>query len=343
MDKRFEGADGIRGLACLIVLCTHTGLFFPSIGPYLTGTGKIGVWLFFVLSAFLLTSKFRVSGFSIPVLVKYGVGRVLRIVPVFLFAALIYFAFGTAGIDSVDDLASAATFQKGFAHLWTIPVEFKFYFALPFLAWAAIQIDSRYGSRVMLLAALVSLLIHQLLFGYWKVPENDIHTYWYYPSFLMGICAALTEDKLSVRIKPKLATIVGVLVVLVLFLMSPWPRNVLFDQPYDRWLTNKFVYISFLWSVFIVSLAGGKGLLGSLLKAKPLRLLGAWSFSVYLIHWLIYWKVSAIQKENIYLLLVGMSLSVLAGAVMYYVMESPIERLRHRIQSRMFSRKFEAA
>lgn len=76
MQGRYEGADGIRGLACLIVICVHgSAFFFPDTGHYLAGTGKIGVWLFFVLSAFLLTSKFIRSGFAARLVVGYAVGR----------------------------------------------------------------------------------------------------------------------------------------------------------------------------------------------------------------------------------------------------------------------------
>lgn len=62
---RYPAADGIRGLACLLVLCTHLpGFFLPDYGKYVTGTGKYGVWLFFVLSAFLLTSRLKPRGLA---------------------------------------------------------------------------------------------------------------------------------------------------------------------------------------------------------------------------------------------------------------------------------------
>lgn len=47
-------AEGIRGVACLLVLVAHAvTMFFPRSVPYLSGSGKIGVWPFFVLSAYL--------------------------------------------------------------------------------------------------------------------------------------------------------------------------------------------------------------------------------------------------------------------------------------------------
>jgi len=48
IPSHFPEADGIRGLACLMVLFVHiTAITFPETHPYLRGTGKIGVWLFF--------------------------------------------------------------------------------------------------------------------------------------------------------------------------------------------------------------------------------------------------------------------------------------------------------
>lgn len=84
----YAGADGVRGLACLIVLCVHAAMmFFTNSSSGLAGTGKIGVWLFFVLSAFLLTSKFAAVGFSFYSIATYALGRVVRIIPLFSLVA----------------------------------------------------------------------------------------------------------------------------------------------------------------------------------------------------------------------------------------------------------------
>jgi hypothetical protein len=43
---RIPAADGIRGIACLMVVLVHcTGMMLPATAPFLSGTGKIGVWL----------------------------------------------------------------------------------------------------------------------------------------------------------------------------------------------------------------------------------------------------------------------------------------------------------
>ncbi len=109
-------------------------------GWHLAGTGKIGVWLFFVLSALLLTRNFVNTGFGMDRLISYGGSRVIRILPLFIIAVLVHKAFGALGIAAWSDVMAALTFQKGYAHLWTVPVEFTFYLWLLRLSqvvWAA--------------------------------------------------------------------------------------------------------------------------------------------------------------------------------------------------------------
>jgi len=55
--------------------------FIAAAGRYLAGTGKIWVWLFFVLSALLLTRNFVNTGFGMDRLISYGVGRVFASCP----------------------------------------------------------------------------------------------------------------------------------------------------------------------------------------------------------------------------------------------------------------------
>ncbi|MEE8508864.1 MAG: acyltransferase family protein, partial [Myxococcota bacterium] len=73
-----DALDGIRGLAVLLVLASHTGAF------QLQGHGGVGVWLFFGLSAFLLTMPFAARperAASWPDLRHYFARRLRRILP----------------------------------------------------------------------------------------------------------------------------------------------------------------------------------------------------------------------------------------------------------------------
>ncbi|WLH34084.1 acyltransferase [Pseudomonas sp. FP2196] len=335
MSGRFSGADGIRGLACLMVLCAHIpGFFFPQIAGYFSGTGKYGVWLFFVLSAFLLTSKFARNGFSVTEILGYAVGRFLRIVPLFLLVVVFYWYFNVAGITTSEDVVNAMAFRQGYSHLWTIPVEFKFYFFLPFIAFAFIVVERRCGAVAVAIFALSLMVIHQLSWPYWLTPENSISTHWYLPSFIFGCYAAVSIEGVGKWLTPRMATGFAVAVIIALLALSPGGRNILFAMPLDGWLMNKFIYLSFLWMVFILALANGQGRIGGLMQSFALRKLGAWSYSIYLIHWIFYQKLSLLHKGGLYAMLAFVG-AIMAGAAMYVFIESPIERFRHSLQGKL--------
>lgn len=110
-------ADGIRGLACLLVLLVHSAtLCWPEMFPLLRGGGKYGVWLFFVLSAFLLTLHLQRRGFGLTSLADYALARSLRIVPLFVLACLLY-AWAGVGITDTQQIGEVLSMQRGSIHL----------------------------------------------------------------------------------------------------------------------------------------------------------------------------------------------------------------------------------
>lgn len=333
MTKRYEGADGIRGFACLIVLLTHApGFFFRDYAFLFSGTGKIGVWLFFVLSAFLLTSKFERTGFSLSEIASYAIGRFLRIIPLFLIAVFVYWVFGTANINSIEDVKKIIAFQQGYVHLWTIPVEFKFYGFLPIIAFLLISAKRLSGNVATSALTVAMILIHQIIWPHWDTPENSISTSWYFPSFILGCYAAVSMDAARKHITPKSASIVGAFVIISIICFTPGARRVLFDAPYDKWLMNQFVSLSLLWMLFIIFIADGKGAIGSIMQSIVLKRLGTWSYSIYLIHWLIYAKLSSIYPNSFVWAIIALLGAVASGAILYYVIEAPIEKFRRSIQ-----------
>jgi len=61
--NRLAALDGLRGVAVLFVLLSHTSPYFPSIHPAFNfkGAGKYGVYLFFLLSAYLLDRQIALA------------------------------------------------------------------------------------------------------------------------------------------------------------------------------------------------------------------------------------------------------------------------------------------
>jgi peptidoglycan/LPS O-acetylase OafA/YrhL len=134
--------DALRCLAMTAVVAQHCGLL-----PF----GWTGVWLFYVISGFAITSSLIASERTVhakPLLVRnFYVRRCLRIWPLyflFVFANMIVAVM----VGRSDVLASApwlATFTYNyrmmlydsnwptFEHLWTISVEEQFYLIFPFM------------------------------------------------------------------------------------------------------------------------------------------------------------------------------------------------------------------
>ena len=332
LKSHIQEADGIRGLACLLVLIVHATTFtFPATLPYLRGTGKLGVWLFFTLSAFLLTYQLLFKGFSVRTLVDYGIGRTLRIYPLFVLVVIGYFFLGSAGIDTGSDIVKALTFQKGYVHLWTIPVEFKFYFVLPFLVIIGRRIHSRFGWKGLLVTGVILTIGHQFYAPYWLVEENSIGTLQYLPAFLFGTIAAIIKVSQPESWLTKRASLVGGVILAGVLASAPFMRYLILGLPPSGYLSNKYIFVSLAWTVFIFSQTNSRGLLRPLLTSRALTGIGMWSYSIYLIHWLIMSQVAKRFPESFATEAGVLLLAIGSGYLMYIFLERPLFALRRRL------------
>lgn len=92
-EKRFAELDGLRGLAAITVVLEHlSNANMPIVsGLPMGGQSRIAVWVFFVLSSFLLTTQAIAvtpsdrPGWSL----RYFLRRTFRIYPLFLFCIVI--------------------------------------------------------------------------------------------------------------------------------------------------------------------------------------------------------------------------------------------------------------
>ncbi|MEX5448549.1 acyltransferase family protein [Stutzerimonas stutzeri] len=325
-------ADGIRGLACLIVLIMHgLSLGWPEqLFPLLKGGGKYGVWLFFVLSAFLLTLRLSNRGFSGGSLADYALGRTLRIMPLFVFACVLY-AWSDVGIQNIEQLRSVLLLQSGSIHLWTVPVEYKAYFVLPLLVWAGVRLQRRLGNGALALAALAAVLAQQAAWPYWNTPADSPNTRWYLAPFIFGTFCALMLPWLSKRRRGTLGTIFALFTFIILVLALPGPRQALLGGELANDLMDKHVFIGLWWAVFIALLIDGHGLVGRMLSHRLLAYLGTISYSTYLFHWLIMVKVFALFPNNPLAFAAAQIMAIGAGSLGYHLAEVPLEHLRRRI------------
>ncbi len=310
-DSRFQidALDGLRGLAVLMVFVSHASKNHMNLLPGLdlSGIGKSGVYLFFLLSSFLLTLPFLVKGkaaFTFRPMTNYFLRRFLRIYPLFIFYLLtcilgtwlvVRFQIVTplGGIPfalSWSELWDHLLLQKGYSVTWSIPVEFRYYFVLPLVAALYVFIGK---ARLWLSLGFSALLIAATQF-FWpqsSVPLNSPYLGPYLCIFLMGATLAVVyhwwhrsswQSSLSVR---WLIEGGGWISLVVIALMTPLVISLWMQQEIpDTYFHRQFLLYGLLWSMVLLACVGGRGVLAKVFSLPVLRYLGFISFSLYLFH-----------------------------------------------------------
>ena len=225
--------DGLRGLAILLVMGCH---FFINVGIF--RLGWIGVDLFFVLSGFLIASKFIRQPLSLALTWVFYRNRMLRILPLYfvfiLFFLVLWFAlpvgrralmyipsvpfFWLRHFLLVQNWMYVASPNNGqlynpMIHLWSIAVEEQFYIFFPLLIFFFSKVKKKIGllfGMIILLAFFRSLDMHY----YGIINGNHViinsfrygcNTFYRLDTFLAGILLAyLVKDK---QLYPRLETI----------------------------------------------------------------------------------------------------------------------------------------
>ena len=296
-----ESLDGLRGLAVLVVLASHLSNGGQHLVPglSLSGIGKSGVYLFFVLSAFLLTRILMdrpFTGLREPRLwADYALRRVLRIWPLYLVVLLLSWALTESGFAAWHYRIDTASLwrhlglQEGTSVLWSIPVEFTFYLWLPLvavgLAWLRRQRPAWGWELLAAAGVMATVMLVWPASGY--VP-NDIRLGPYLPLFLCGALAARVDLALRERARPLAPAAwailgVGILAALVLSIPQVWAW--LAGTAIDTRLNHRwFLFFGLAWSGLLLAVLHGPRWLRAPFAWAPMRLVGIVSFSLYLWH-----------------------------------------------------------
>lgn len=327
-NERFLAADGIRGFAVLIVLIVHNMvMFFPDTYEGLAGSGKIGVWLFFVLSAFLLTNTFIVNGFTFNYIKSYFIGRFIRIIPLYIITLIIYYFFH---YFSFEDAYKIFKLNYPWGHLWTIAVEFKFYFILPLIAYLLVVTNNRFGVIGTLLSAVAIIAVQQFIYPYYMVKPSSTDMIGYISAFVPGMVTAIILATGNNN-KNLVSDIIGTVVLAGVLLSVPGLRKIFFGIPNDGYLLDKHVHFAMVWGLFVYFTLSSTGIINKLFSFTPLRLLGKWSFSIYLFHWLVYTQITQFHAGSHLWSLIAFFSAIFVGAIIFVIIEKPMERLRHRV------------
>lgn len=303
---QIDALDGLRGFAVLIVILAHTGNAGFHLIPFLdlSGAGHAGVYLFFELSAFLLTYLFIAHGsnaFTLDRIAIYFQRRFFRIYPLYflyLTAALIstwlvsiYRPDLSIGIPmslTLGEYATQLLMIEGKGITWSIPVEFHFYFMLPLVAYGIVVLcGNRVRPAVLFIACLLGLAA--LLWPIEKA-ESIRSVVYHLPVFLFGTTLALlhqhwiTSGRNRNQKSALVIEILGLLSLLAILLLTPSMLRSLGFSSFAFKPHRQFLLFAMLWGTVIFAAIHGNGLIGQVFRIKWLRYLGFISFSAYLLH-----------------------------------------------------------
>ena len=340
---RLAVLDGVRGLAVLIVLASHfssAGLF-PK--PALHGVGKSGVYLFFVLSAFLLTRNILrqppTALRTLALWTDYAVRRVLRIWPLYLFVLLaswwcVRIGFPVLYAIDTGSLWRHLTLREGVSVLWSIPVEFTFYLVLPVVAICLVGMAKvRWPAWAQASACVLALLAVTLAWPPAASIENDVRLWPYLAVFLCGAFAARIDVWLRhATPKPLMWTAVGVVALAAWCVAIPAVWCALRSLPFEATVSRTwYVFFGLLWAGLLLAVMHGGLWLHRLFAWAPLRWVGLISFSLYLWHMPVLQamqRLDVVDRAPLFAPWLVLAVALAVSWLSWWVFERPFSRVR---------------
>lgn len=346
--------DGLRGLAVIGVLLFHAG--------HLSG-GFLGVDAFFALSGFLITSlvirEADTTG-RIDFMGFWGrrFRRLLPAVVVLLVVTMLWARwFGTAAewagvrsdgpwaqlyLANWHQISSSTGYWESFvdppllSHLWSLAIEEQFYVVWP-LVVALLWRFSRRPHEVLLVWCLVataaSVAAMALLYDGGDPTRVYMGTDTRASSILVGAAAATAPAQTMWRwLVERLAMVRQVIPVVLLGVMAAmW---VLIDGSSSPGLYRGGLFAHSVMAAVLVAWCaqlaprGGRGVI-PMLSWRPLVLVGALSYSLYLWHWPVYAVLSPSRTgwDGVTLTAARLAVSAVLAVVSYRLVE---QRVRHQ-------------
>ena len=318
-DKRIPSLDGVRAISITMVILSHLvkwkHISLERLGSY----GALGVFIFFVLSGYLITNLLlreydRTSTISLS---DFYARRAFRILPAaFVFMAVVVALYWhkirwfhiAAAVLYVANMDMSRPWI--FGHLWSLSIEEQFYLLWPL----ALKKWYRHRTVIVLCGFVVTPFFQTAMYAL-KVRGGIVTSLPTYSSQLaIGCLLAIIAPRLP-RIRGSIA-----LVMLASFILIPWfPATSPARTLYMLFVLRPVLHISVAGLVLHVIQTPYRAL-----NWAPVAWLGRISYSLYLWQEL-FCSNSALHAG--YLLVVPV---VLCACLSYYLIEQPMLRLRER-------------
>lgn len=352
--------DGLRGLAAILVVAQHAGF---SVGG--ANLGAVGVDVFFVLSAFLLTMIMEKKCLQLVetqatarqwalAMVDYFTKRFLRVYPLFaLVAAVLWIIpaeekkrYYLIAHPEAFNLLKVLAFETGYRYhvLWTLPLEISFYFVIPVLAIVTLKLGRTWW---LLFLPLFVWIVYEGFVGY-RTSHTPLLPH--LPTFLAGSVAAVVYLKIDSAVKThmlqprrwqrRLFKAVNYLVLALLVLtvgFNGWYLRVLFNNVEQKQPVG-FPFVSVLVTIIIVMEMLLPSKICGFLESSFLRYWGKVSFSTYLLHSFVIYRESVRTQALTYRVFSVFAFTMLLATFSYHLVEHPMQELARKASTALSRR-----
>ena len=309
--EHIKQLDGLRGLAALLVVYSHAGQ--QGLVPKNTGTGQIGVMLFFILSGYLMGWLYGRRRLPLAQWADYVCRRFFRVYPLFALVVIIsYLTPVYSYAVTPENLRAHLLLGAGVKVLWTIPVELKYYLAFMLLA-PLVTLAKPAWARMLILLAILAFF----LFG--SVGGNKTDLWPYASFFLAGYCVAVGAEPFGKALPSWLHEAGFVSMMAALFLSLPAVSQHLFGFYLPLW-KDPGARLALYTALLVFTLTSPR-LAPLLLGNRVMRLAGLVSFSLYLCHLPVMRAVRAFVQPYLRL-----PVSILAVAAVSLALWALVER-----------------
>jgi peptidoglycan/LPS O-acetylase OafA/YrhL len=375
-DARYPALDGLRGLAALCIVATHTGFASGRSASHdllgaVLGRLDISLAVFFLLSGFLLYRPFALHasfGTPAPQMLRFWWKRVLRIVPALWVAVAVTLALITTRQVSLTDWWQYATLVHVYDHhevdpnltqLWTLSAELGFYLLLPLLgSLAAYRVRDPYGRQLSIVALLFGVAMAFDVFQDQFLTHNQAQLWLpaYLDWFALGMLLAVLSSgrprtALAVRFDRTVrawaaapATCLAVAAILWAITLTQvgTPRTVVLAS-FWQWSAQHYLFGAAAFFLMLPLVINPPRTATDLLGSRVGRFLGNVSYGVYLWHLAL---LLLIQRELGYatftghfwlLLMLTTASSIAVATVSWYGIERPALRYGSRDRRRAAS------
>ncbi len=310
--------DGWRGLAILLVLFSH---FFHTNVLFDMEMGRLGVNIFFVLSGVLMGNILFVKRTDLKTFYQRRFSRVFPLFWLYVFS--VYGIGSLMGSPETGNILHTLSFTRTYAadalwgvelpigHLWSLSAEEHAYLLMSVLTFLFFRPTS--AAIGLLILGTLSIASHYLMVVHApEINQARLHTENNLAWIFLPASYAMLKHHVARFVKPLMVWLAFAVGVACYSNAAPW-------------------YASFLlapWCLaFVVNHLEDAGQWALTLLSMPLlRVVGLWSFSIYIWQQPFYSLWIAPQNYPFIESVIAFFLSIAAGALSFYCFENPIRR-----------------